>query len=466
MFYVNINTQNLYRGGSPLPKPKKSLLSPAKVLTLGFALMIMIGTFLLSLAPASVEGRKLDLIDAFFTATSATCVTGLTVVDTGTHFSLFGQIVILLLVQIGGLGFTTIGTLILLAFNRRISLRDRLLLQEALNYHQIGGLMQLILRVLAYSLTIEAVGALLLAARFSYDMPVGQAAYYGIFHSISIFNNGGFDLFGKIHGPFSGLAEYASDPFVNIVVMILIFLGGIGFIVISDLLGYRRTRRLALHTKVVLTMSAILTVVGALLLLINEAGNPDTMGTMNWMDRVYASLFHSVSSRSGGVSTVTIANMEQSSQFLLILLMFIGAAPGSTGGGIKVTVFAILLGAMYTMIRGKEDIVFFRQRLSKGSIIKAITQTWLATFLVVFVAMTLSALEDRSFLALLFETTSAFATAGLSLDLTPRLTDISKVILCIVMFLGRIGPLTLAYAFTSKSKKELLKYPEGKIIIG
>nr|WP_240908665.1 TrkH family potassium uptake protein [Paenibacillus timonensis] len=449
-----------------MPKRKKTALSSAKILTFGFAMVITLGAFLLSLAPATAEGHRLDLIDAFFTATSAACVTGLAVVDTGTHFTVFGQIVVLLLVQIGGLGFTTVGTLISLAFNRRISLRERLVLQESLNHHQIGGLMPLILRVMAYSLTIEAAGALLLFARFARDMPLGQALYFGIFHSISIFNNGGFDLFGRIHGPFSGLAEYAGDPFVNLVVMLLIFLGGIGFIVIADLLGYKQNRRLSLHTKVVLTMSGILTVVGAVILLLIEANNPHTLGPMNWMDRIFASLFHSVSSRSGGVSTVSVADMEQSSQFLLILLMFIGAAPGSTGGGIKVTVFAILLGAIYAMMRGKQDIVFFRQRLPKASIIKAITQTWLAMFLVISVAMALSALEDVTFLNLLFETTSAFATAGLSLDVTPKLTEISKVLLCAVMFLGRIGPLTLAYAFTSRSKKELLKYPEGKIIIG
>lgn len=195
--------------------------------------------------------------------------------------------------------------------------------------------MPLILRVMAYSLTIEAAGALLLFARFARDMPLGQALYFGIFHSISIFNNGGFDLFGRIHGPFSGLAEYAGDPFVNLVVMLLIFLGGIGFIVIADLLGYKQNRRLSLHTKVVLTMSGILTVVGAVILLLIEANNPHTLGPMNWMDRIFASLFHSVSSRSGGVSTVSVADMEQSSQFLLILLMFIGAAPDRPAAGSK-----------------------------------------------------------------------------------------------------------------------------------
>ncbi|WP_372490895.1 TrkH family potassium uptake protein [Paenibacillus mellifer] len=429
-------------------------------------MVITLGAFLLSLAPATAEGHRLGLIDAFFTATSAACVTGLTVVDTGTHFTVFGQVVVLLLLQIGGLGFTTVGTLISLAFNRRISLRERLVLQESLNHHQIGGLLPLILRVMAYSLTIEATGALLLFVRFAQDMPIGQAIYFGIFHSVSIFNNGGFDLFGRIYGPFSGLAAYASDPFVNLVVMLLIFLGGIGFIVIADLLGYRQNRRLSLHTKVVLTMSGILTAVGAIILLLIEANNPHTLGPMNGVDRIFASFFHSISSRSGGVSTVPVADMEQSSQFLLILLMFIGAAPGSTGGGIKITVFAILLGAMYAMMRGNRDIIFFRQRLPKASIIKAITQTWLAMFLVITVAMVLSALEDAPFLTLLFETTSAFATAGMSLGLTPELTEISKVLLSAVMFLGRIGPLTLAYAINSGTKKELLKYPEGKIIIG
>ncbi|GIO37349.1 K+ transporter Trk [Paenibacillus antibioticophila] len=446
--------------------PKSGALTPAKVLSYGFGIIIILGTFLLSLGPASADGKPMGLIDALFMATSATCVTGLAVVDTGTHFSLFGQVVLLLLVQIGGLGFMVIGTLIALAFNRRISLRDRLVLQEAMNHNSMENLLTLLRRVIQYSLVIEGIGALLLAARWAVDMPLGQALYYGLFHSISIFNNAGFDLFGSIHGKFSGLAEYASDPYVNIVVMVLIFLGGIGFIVISDLLHYRHTRKLTLHSKVVLSMSGILVVAGALLILLLEMRNPATLQSETFGDKLMSSFFHSISSRSGGVTTLSVAEMEHSTQFLLILLMFIGAAPGSTGGGIKVTVFAVLLGAMYAMLRGREDIVFFRRRLSKESIMRAITQTWLALILVVLTGMVLSTLEDREFLPLLFETTSAFATAGMSLDLTPRLTDISKVILCIVMFLGRIGPVTLAYAITPKSEKELYRYPEGKITIG
>lgn len=441
-------------------------LTPAKILSFGFGIIIILGTFLLSLGPASASGKSMPLIDAFFTATSATCVTGLAVVDTGTQFSLFGQLVILALVQIGGVGFMTLGTLIALAFNRRISLRDRLVLQEAMNYNSMEGLVSLIRRVFIYSFVIEMTGALLLTIRWAMDMPFGRALFFGIYHSISFFNNAGFDLFGSTHGPFSGLGMYAEDVYINIVVMILIFLGGIGFIVMSDVLKYRKTRNLSLHTKIVLSMSAFLIVGGAVIIFALENGNPLSMQPLSLGERILSSFFHSISSRSGGVTTLSIADMENSTQFLLIMLMFIGAAPGSTGGGIKVTVFAILLGAMYSMIRGREDIVFFRKRLSKGSILRAITQTWLALFLVISAAMALSALEDREFLPLLFETTSAFATAGLSLDLTPKLTDIGKIVICIVMFLGRVGPVTLAYALAPKSGKELYRYPEGKITIG
>lgn len=447
-------------------KRKSNPLTPAKTLSFGFGIIIILGTFLLSLGPASADGRPMKLIDAFFMATSATCVTGLAVVDTGTHFSLFGEIVILTLTQLGGLGFMTFGTLIALAFNRRISLREKLVLQEAMNYNSMEGLVTLIRRVITYAVVIEGTGALLLAARWMLDMPWHKALYYGIFHSISIFNNAGFDLFGPLHGEFSGLSEYSNDPFVNVVLMILIVLGGIGFIVISDLLHYSRTRKLSLHSKVVLSMSAFLIVGGALMMFILEMGNPSTLKPLGWGNQIMASFFHSISSRSGGVSTLSMADMQHSTQFMFILLMFIGAAPGSTGGGIKVTVFAVLLGAMYSMLRGREDIVLFRRRLSKGAIMRAITQTWLALFLVIFVAMVLSAIEDREFLPLLFETTSAFATAGFSLDLTPRLTDTSKGVLCLVMFLGRVGPVTLAYALAPKSEKELFKYPEGKITIG
>lgn len=441
-------------------------LSPSKVLTIGFAIIILTGTVLLSLPVSSSDGHRISLLDAFFMATSATCVTGLTVLDPGTDLTLLGQLVLLVLTQVGGLGFMTMGTLIALAFNRRISLRERLILQEAMNYNSMEGLISLIRRVIMYSFVIEAAGAVLLAIRWSLDMPLAQAVYFGIYHSITMFNNAGFDLFGSVSGPYSGLSGYVQDSYVNVVIMGLIFLGGIGFVVMSDLIEFRTKRKLSLHSKVVLSYSAVLVFAGALLIYILERTNEHTMGPLGEGGSMLSSLFQSVSSRSGGVSTISTSDMNPATQFLLVILMFIGAAPGSTGGGIKVTVFAVLVGAVLALIRGKDDIIMFKKRLAKDSIIKAVTQTWLALFLVIFVTMVLSVLEDRSFLPILFETTSAFGTTGMSLGLTPDLTPVSKIIICIVMFLGRVGPLTLAYAFAPKSSKELYRNPEGKITIG
>lgn len=446
---------------------KKNYLTPPKILTYGLAIIIILGTFLLSLPISSKGTEPLSIVNSLFMATSATCVTGLSAVDTSIQFSLFGQTVMLLLVQIGGLGFMTMATLVAIAFNRKISFRERLILQQSMNQNSMEGIVSLIRRVLLYSFIIEAAGALLLGFRWAMEMPLGQALYFGVFHSISMFNNAGFDLFGQINGPFTGFNPYVDDFFVSTVVMCLIFLGGIGFIVMSDLIDFRRTRKLTLHSKVVLSASAGLIVFGALVVFIMERTNPLTMGPLSWDVQILSSFFHSISSRSGGASTLNMPDMEHSTQFLMIILMFIGSAPGSTGGGIKVTVFAILLGAMYAILRGRNDIVFFRHRLSKDSVFKAITQTWLALFLIIFVGMILSVLEDRDFLPLLFETTSAFATTGMSLGLTPKLTDISKVLLTCVMFLGRVGPLTLAYALAPKnSNKEQYRYPEGKITIG
>ncbi|GIP19825.1 K+ transporter Trk [Paenibacillus sp. J22TS3] len=441
-------------------------LSPSKVLTAGFAMIILTGTILLSLPVSSTDGNRIPLLDAFFMATSATCVTGLTVLDPGTDLTLLGQLVLLVLTQVGGLGFMTMGTIIALAFNKRISLRERLILQEAMNYNSMEGLISLIRRVIMYSFVIEAIGAVLLSSRWALDMPLTQAVYFGIYHSITMFNNAGFDLFRQVTGPFSGLSAYAQDLYVNLVIMGLIFLGGIGFVVMSDLLEFHTKRKLSLHSKVVLSFSLALVVLGALLIYIMERTNEHTMGPLGEGGRILASFFQSVSSRSGGVSTLGTTDMNPSTQFLLVILMFIGAAPGSTGGGIKVTVFAVLIGAVFALIRGKDDIVMYKRRLAKDTIIKAVTQTWLALFLVIFVTIALSVLEDRSFLPILFETTSAFGTTGMSLGLTPMLTPAGKIIICIVMFLGRVGPLTLAYALAPRSSKELYRHPEGRITIG
>lgn len=437
-------------------------LSPPQILVLGFAAIIFIGTGLLMLPISTTTGEPLGFTDALFTSTSATCVTGLVVVDTGTTFSSFGEVVIMLLIQIGGLGFMTMATLFALVLKRRISLKDRLILQEAMNQSSMEGIVRLIRRVLLYSLVIEACGAVLLSIRWAFDMPLGRAIYYGVFHAVTMFNNAGFDLFGD----FRSLTGYVYDPVVNFVVMFLIVSGGIGFIVLSDLIDYRKQRRISLHSKVVLTMTAALLAVGFIVILIFEFTNPRTLGSLNWGGKFFGALFQSVTPRTAGANTIDITGLRQATQFFIVILMFIGASPGSTGGGIKTTTFTIMVGAVIAMMRGREDIVMFRYRLAQERVLKALTIALLALLLVLTVSMILSTTEEGDFLEILFETTSAFGTVGLSMGLTPDLTVFGKILISLTMFAGRLGPLTLAYALGPKKGKELYRHPEGKMIIG
>lgn len=437
--------------------------SPPQIIVIGFALIICFGAVLLMLPISNSDGAFLPFIDAFFTAASATTVTGLVVVDTGTAFSLFGQIIILLLIQVGGLGFMTMATLIALAFKRRISLKEKLILQEAMNQSSMEGIVRLIRRVLLYALTIESAAAALYAIRFAFDMPLGRAVYFGIFHAISMFNNSGFDLFGN----YQSLMMYIADPAVNLITMLLIVTGGLGFIVISDLIDYPKRRRLTLHSKVVLTMSGFLIISGALVILIFEFTNTHTLGALNWSGKLWSAFFQAVTPRTAGANTLDIGSLRQATQFFILILMFIGASPSSTGGGIKTTTFMILLGAVVSMIRGRSELVIFRYRLAQERIFKAVTVTMLALFLVIGVALILSTTEkDASFLSVLFEATSAFGTVGLSMGLTGDLTTVGKLIICFTMFTGRLGLLTLAYALVPKKGKQLYRYPEGKMIIG
>ncbi|WP_156337273.1 TrkH family potassium uptake protein [Paenibacillus dakarensis] len=443
-------------------KMKWLRFSPPQILVFGFAATILIGTMLLMLPISNTTGEPLNFMDAFFTATSATCVTGLVVVDTGTFFSSFGQVVIMLLIQVGGVGFMTMATLFALVLKRRITLKDRLVLQESLNQSAMAGIVQLIRRVLLYSFVIETCGALLLTVRFAFDMPFGKALYYGIFHAISMFNNAGFDLFGD----FRSLTGFVYDPLVNFVVMFLIVSGGIGFVVLADLVDYKNKRKLSLHSKVVLSMTGTLILIGAIVIFIFEFTNPKTLGSLNWGGKILGSLFQSVTPRTAGANTVDITELRQASQFFMVILMFIGASPGSTGGGIKTTTFTMMIAAVIAMIRGRDDIVLFRFRLVQERILKALTITLLALLLIITVSMILSTTEDSSFLSILFEATSAFGTVGLSMGLTPELSLFGKLLISITMFAGRLGPLTLAYALGPKKGKELYRHPEGKMIIG
>ncbi|WP_160036642.1 TrkH family potassium uptake protein [Paenibacillus sp. An7] len=438
----------------------KKLATPPFILVAGILLIIAVGTVLLMLPVSNQSGHSLRFMDALFTATSAACVTGLIVVDVETTFTLFGEIVIMILMQLGGLGFMTIATLIALLFGRKLSLKDRLILKEAINSDTMEGVVRIIRKVLIFSFTIEGIAAIIFTARWSIDMPFLNALYYGIFHSVSLFNNGGFDLFGN------SFQNYTGDWLFNTISSILVISGGLGFVVLNDLFEFSKKRRLSLHSKMVLSVSGVLIALGAIVLFVFEFTNMKTLGSLDLSHKLYASFFQSVSTRSSGTSTIDITELRSATQFFFILLMFIGASPGSTGGGIKTTTFLIMIGALFAMIRGQKDIVFFRHRVPQGLLMRAMTIIIITLGIFMVINMLLLTTEDAPFLTVMFETASAVGTVGLSVGLTPNLTEWGKLIITITMFIGRIGPLTIAYAIRPRQTKNLYRHPEGRIIIG
>lgn len=444
-------------------KKRRVFLDPPKILVLGFALLIFLGACLLMLPIATIDGEGLPFIDALFTSTSATCVTGLVVVDTGSTFTVFGQTVILTLIQIGGLGFMTFATFFYILLGKKISFRERLVLQEALNNLSLEGVVRLAKRILIFTVLFETAGGIILSLRFAGDMPIGRAIYYGFFHSISNFNNAGFDLMGE----FRSLTPYVDDPIVVLTVCALITFGGIGFIVMNELYEYRDTKRLSVHTKMVLATSLILTVGGTLFIFLFEFGNSKTLQPLSPIGKIFGALFQSVTARTAGANTLNIPDLAHPTLFLIIFLMFIGASPGSTGGGIKTTTAATLLGTVWSQIKGKDEVVFFRRSIANDTIFKALTVIVSALFLVMVVTILLTITETgKDFLMILFEATSAFATVGLSMGLTPELSPIGRVLVILTMFAGRLGPLTVAFAVTAKRNPDPYRRPKGKIMIG
>ncbi len=439
-----------------------SSYNPAQLFVLSFAFMILAGTCLFILPIATVDGRGLQLIDAFFTSTSAVCTTGLAVVDTGTTLTIFGQIVLLGLIQIGGLGIMTMGTILAILFGKKITFRQRMFVQQQLSYSSLEGIVRLVKRVIVVTFIIEAIGALIFTLRWLPEMGFNKALFNGLFHSVSNFNNAGFDILGN----FGSFSNYVDDPIINLVMMVLIVTGGLGFIVIGDLLEYHKRRRLSLHTKVAMTTTAILILLGALVVFIVEWSNTKTLSSLNWSGKIFSSFFQSITVRSDGSSTLAIGDMRQASLFFLIILMFIGSSPGSTGGGIRTTTFATLIGAVWAMLRGRRDVVFFKQRVDQNKVYKALTITIIAVFMVVTTTMILTITERADFLTVLFEATSAYGTVGLSMGLTPDLTVFGKFLISVAMFIGRLGPLTIAFAISVNNKEERFRYAEGQIYIG
>ncbi len=440
-------------------------LTPYQVLALGFAGLILLGALCLTLPAASQSGQGTPFIDALFTATSAVCVTGLVVVDTGTHYSSFGHTVIILLIQAGGLGIMAMSTLFALLIGKKIRLKERLLMQEALNQLSVSGVVRLTIYIIQVTLLIEFIGGTILAIHWYPELGL-QGVYYGYWHAVSAFCNAGFDLFGAVHGPFSGISMYIEDPVVNITVVCLIVLGGIGFAVLYDVWTCRSFGRLAMHSKIVLITTGVLILAGSVLFYLFEQGNPDTLKPLGLQGRILGSLFHSVTPRTAGFNTLDISKLYDGTLFLLIIFMFIGASPASTGGGIKTSTTAVLMLAIWALIRGRSDAECFGRRIPKEIIYKAFSVMLIAFLLVAVVTMALTITEHFSFISILFEVTSAFGTVGLSTGITPTLSNSGKVWLILTMFAGRVGPVTLALAIAMRSRKAQIQYPDGKIIIG
>jgi trk system potassium uptake protein TrkH len=440
-------------------------LSPSQVLVSGLAVLIGAGTLLLWL-PASAAAQPLALVDAFFTSVSAVCVTGLIVVDTPNDLSLFGQLVVLFLIQAGGLGYMSITTVVAAAVGRRLSVQERVTLQEALNVQTMEGLIQFVLTVLKLTLVFELIGALVLTARWTGEMGIGRAAYVGLFHAVSAFNNAGFALFSD------SLIRYRGDWIVNLVVCALVISGGLGFVVLTELGRRRRGGRLTVHTRLVLTMSAFLIVAGTLAIFVLERTNPRTLGPLGPAEAVLASLFQAVTPRTAGFNTLDIGALMPPTLFLLMILMFIGAAPGGTAGGVKVTTFGITVAALWATVRGMEEPTIFRRRLAPSLVARAFFISLIAFLALNGVAGLLLVSEGRGLLPTLFETASAFGTVGLStgegtpLSLAGHFSATGKLLVAAMMFMGRIGPLTLAVAVAHGGGRPPIRYPEGRILVG
>ena len=441
-------------------------VSPMKLILSGYCLIILVGTLLLSMPAATRGPGGTPVTDCFFTATSATCVTGLIRYDTYTHWTVFGQLVILGMIQIGGIGFMTVAILVMLMAKRKIGLSQRFIMQNSISAPQIGGIVRMTKFIALGTLCLEAVGALLLSFDFVPRYGWKQGIYFSIFHSVSAFCNAGFDLMGGSGGPFSSLTGMADNYYVNMVLMLLIFVGGLGFFVWRDLRVNRfRFGRLQLQSKMVLSISLSLVLLGAAAFFVLEERH-DMLAGMSFSDKFWACLFQSVSARTAGFNTVDLAAMTEPGILTMICLMFIGGSTGSTAGGIKTTTFWVLCVSVFTTFRRKKNVEAFGRRMEES-----ITRTASCVFmtylvLTVSAAIAISALEEIPVLTALFETVSAMATVGLTLGITPGVGMASKLILAFLMLCGRVGSVTMLLAFSSEKRVISSRLPLEKIQVG
>ena len=447
-----------------LKKKWHNKLTATRTIAIGFLGIILAGTVLLALPIASADGKAVDLLTALFTATSATCVTGLVVVDTYSGWSAFGKTVLLTLIQIGGLGFMTIGVFVAVLMKKNIGLKERGILQESMNMLQIGGIVRLVKKITIGTLLIEGIGAVLLSIRFIPQMGWIRGIGNGIFHSISAFCNAGFDLMGKTE-EYSSLVSYSGDVLVNITIMTLIVTGGIGFLVWDDLQKKKlRFKEYLLHTKIVLVVTASLLLGGALLIYLFERNH--LMADMGAGEKVLTSLFASVTARTAGFNTIDVGGMSASSKLVTIVLMFIGGSPGSTAGGIKTTTFAVMLIFVWANLRNSHGSYIFGRRLEEEEIRKASIVVTINLLLAVAAAVILCGMQSFPMEDVLLEVFSAIGTVGMSSGITRQLNTVARVIIILLMYCGRIGSMTFALSFTERKKVAPVQLPAEKIIIG
>ncbi|NLV76989.1 MAG: Trk family potassium uptake protein [Tissierellia bacterium] len=435
-------------------------LNPPRFLVVGFGVLIVLGAILLSLPIASKNGESIGFINALFTSASAVCVTGLTVVNTAEHWSLFGHIVILILIQMGGLGFMTSATIMALLVGKKISLKERLIIREQLNQDSLSGMVRLTRYVIISTFIIEGIGALLLSTRFIPIFGLIKGIWFSIFHAISAFCNAGFDIIGN------SMMSFVGDFTVNLTICFLIIVGGLGFSVLIDISNKKNFNRLSLHSKLVLSITIALIAIGMLIIFIVERNNPDSLGGLSKGEKLLASFFQAVIPRTAGFNSVDISKIYDTTAFIMIILMFIGGSPGSTAGGIKTTTFGATLLTTLAVIKGDKDVVVFKRRINQQIINRSLAIVSIGLILILIVSVVLTITEESSFLDILFETTSAFGTVGLTRGITPNLSNIGKLVITLTMYAGRVGPLTMAFAFAQRQKQSLYRHSEENIIVG
>ncbi|MCZ7534354.1 MAG: TrkH family potassium uptake protein [Acidimicrobiia bacterium] len=437
--------------------------SPARFVATSFLAAIATGTFLLLLPWSHSHGVSVSILEALFTSTSAVCVTGLAVLDTGSQFSRFGQVVILSLFQIGGLGLLTFGTFLTLATGGRVGYSERLRIQQQVSAFDTGGIIDLLKSIVALVAIVEISGAILLYFRFYQTEGVGEGVFYSLFHSVSAFNNAGFSLFPD------SLVRFVDDPFVTLPILGLIVIGGLGFTVVADVLKTERFkfRNWSLHTKMALSATLFLIMAGTLAVLILEFTNPATLGPLDLPDKVLASLFQGITPRTAGFNTLDYSQMQTSTLLFTSLLMFIGGNPGSTAGGIKTLTLFVLAIGLWSVMRQRRDHTVFERRIASDTILRAGVVAFGAVMLVGG-ALTLLSISDAKFglMPLLVETVSAFGTVGLSMGITPELSDVGRVVIIFLMYLGRIGLLTFALSFVAEHGAREIRYPAEQVVIG